>query len=103
MAPIGWTVRAGSTVDGELTIVDEDGNLTPVDVVTWDLYDRTGALVTSGGGEYESDGIYLIRPTIPSNATTGHTYGILVTVTPVSGGSVTETLLIPILVGGPTL
>lgn len=104
MAPLTWVVTAGSRVDGELTVVDDDGNLTNVDSVTWRLLDRAGAAVAgqAGSGEWDVDGVYLIRPVIPAAATKGHTYAVEITVTPVTGGD-PELLLIPILVGGPTL
>lgn len=104
-----WVVPAGSRIDGELRIVDLDASTTSEvtinpHTVTYRLLDRTGALVTgqTGDGEYEAEGTYNIRPTMPSSATKGHTYLLEVTVTVTPGGA-THLLLIPILVGGPTL
>lgn len=102
-----WVVPAGARIDGELRIVDLAASATTETLidpftVTYRLLDRTSAVAASGDAERESQGVYLVRPTMPSGATKGHTYLVEVTVTMTPGGA-PELILVPVLVGGPTL
>lgn len=98
-----YEARPGGRADLEIVVKDSDGNDTDPYAITAQVFDRDDALVGTVSVllSREALGVWVAYFTVPSTATVGHQWSIVVNV--YSSATEYKTIKVPFLIGGVVL